>query len=367
MQVAVESAAFKASLKPELTLELGRLVRSMNCYYSNLIEGHHTHPVAIELALAGNYDQQPEERNLQLEARAHIEVQELIDREFAPEPVVSEMFLRWLHAEFCGRLPEELLVVTDPKTGKSTVVEPGAFREVDVVVGKHLAPSPSLLPELMDRFVRSYDIEHFTGTAKVLRAAAAHHRLLWVHPFLDGNGRVARLFSHAMLREVGVGSELWSISRGFARNVRAYKDRLEEADEMRQGDLDGRGNLSEQALANFCAFFLEVCLDQIRFMRSLLDPEQLLVRVMLWVDEEIASGRLPQGSRELLGRVILEGSIERGAASYITGYQERQARTVLKALLDRQCLVSDTERGPVRLAFATDILERWLPLLYPSS
>jgi hypothetical protein len=81
---------------PTLRASIGDLVRSMNCYYSNLIEGHDTHPISIDRALAGDYSKDPEQRNLQLEARAHIEVQRMIDHGEAPEPVVSRAFLQWV-------------------------------------------------------------------------------------------------------------------------------------------------------------------------------------------------------------------------------------------------------------------------------
>ena len=88
--------------------------------------------------------------------------------------------------------------------------------------------------------------------------------MLWVHPFLDGNGRVARLMSYAMLRQTLNTSGLWSIARGLARNEAAYKKHLQACDEPRRGDRDGRGSLSESALANFIEFFLTICIDQNR-------------------------------------------------------------------------------------------------------
>jgi Fic family protein len=60
----------------------------------------------------------------------------------------------------------------------------------------------------------------------IIAAAAAHHWLLWIHPFLDGNGRVARLMSHAMLLEALDTGGIWSIARGLARNVNSYKSHL---------------------------------------------------------------------------------------------------------------------------------------------
>ncbi len=52
----------------------------MNCYYSNLIEGHDTHPVDIERALKNDYSRDTHKRDLQYEAKAHVTVQEWIDQ-----------------------------------------------------------------------------------------------------------------------------------------------------------------------------------------------------------------------------------------------------------------------------------------------
>ncbi|MBO0614192.1 MAG: hypothetical protein RL122_2157 [Pseudomonadota bacterium] len=72
LELAMQAASFRSSLPKVIHAALADLVRSMNCYYSNLIEGHHTHPVDIERALHNDYSLNPEKRNLQLEAKAHI-------------------------------------------------------------------------------------------------------------------------------------------------------------------------------------------------------------------------------------------------------------------------------------------------------
>ena len=69
-----KAAGFRRSLPPSLLASLADLVRAMNCYYSNLIEGHDTHPVDIERALKNEYSQDARKRNLQFEAKAHISV-----------------------------------------------------------------------------------------------------------------------------------------------------------------------------------------------------------------------------------------------------------------------------------------------------
>ena len=79
MELAADAAGFRRSLPEGVLAALADLVRAMNCYYSNLIEGHDTHPVDIERALKNDYSADAEKRNLQLEAKAHITVQKWID------------------------------------------------------------------------------------------------------------------------------------------------------------------------------------------------------------------------------------------------------------------------------------------------
>src|SRR5580704_14102673 len=109
----IQKAAFlSGNLWPEIQTELGRLVRSMNCYYSNFIEGHNTHPRDIEQALHHQFSADKGQRNLQCEALAHIALQEKIDSgKDDPSWPASESYIRWLHREFCERLPHELRIV----------------------------------------------------------------------------------------------------------------------------------------------------------------------------------------------------------------------------------------------------------------
>ena len=362
--LVARASALSGRVNPALASGIGDLVRSMNCYYSNLIEGHHTFPIDIDRALADDYAHEPERRNLQQEARAHIEVQRLIDRGEAPSPVVSEEFILWIHREFCRRLPEELLWVENPETGERLRVVPGELRQRHVNVGRHVPPDPADIPAFLKHFAEAYSSPMLSRLRQLIGVAASHHRLLWIHPFLDGNGRVTRLFSHAWLRELGVGSGLWAVSRGLARQVDQYKRMLAIADEPRRGDLDGRGNLTQQGLTEFCAFFLKTCVDQVAFMESLLEPSELLRRVEIWCEEEMRAKRLPRGAWPLLKEAVITGEFSRGAAADLTGYEARQARTVLSALLEQGYLISDSPRAPVRLGFPATIIDRWFPRLY---
>lgn len=363
--LAREASELSGQLHPLVRLSVGELVRSMNCYYSNLIEGHNTHPRDIDRALSADYSADPQKRDLQLEARAHIEVQRMIDAHAYTVAPASRAFIEWTHREFCTRLPPSLLVAENPDTRERLEVIPGVLRTRPVAVGRHVPPSAEYIPAFLRRFEEAYDCNRLTKARQTIAVAAAHHRLLWIHPFLDGNGRVARLMSHAMLLDLGIGSALWSVSRGLARRSSDYKRLLMAADEPRRGDLDGRGALSHSALVEFCVFFLESCLDQVRYMRELLDPGELLRRMELYVRDEEEAGRLPRRSFPVLRETLLAGELDRRRVPGLVDASERTARRLISSLVKLRLLVADSHRAPLRLGFPVQVVDRWFPRLYP--
>lgn len=363
LELAQRSAGFRRSLPESLLLSLATLVRSMNCYYSNLIEGHDTHPVDIERALRGDYSKDAKKRDLQIEAKAHIVVQQWIDEGGLEAPAVTADSIREIHRRFCQELPEDLLWVENPTTHERLKVIPGEPRRSEVAVGDHVAISPLAVPRFLTRFEEVYS--RLGKTEIILAAAAAHHRLAWIHPFLDGNGRVARLMSHATLLEALDTGAVWSIARGLARDVTTYKRHLAACDQTRRNDLDGRGNLSEEALAEFTRFFLATCLDQVIFMEGLMQPDRLRTRILLWAEEEVRLDHLPPKSGAILEAVLYRGELPRGDVANIVGTGDRQARRLVSALLERGVLQSDSSRAPLRLAFPAALASRWMPGLFP--
>ena len=363
VELSAKSTGLKRSLPPPIVTALSDLVRAMNCYYSNLIEGHDTHPVDIERALNEDYSADPEKRDLQLEARAHIQVQQWIDAGGLSGRALTAGGVCETHERFCAHLPDDLLWVEYPDTGERVKVVPGEYRLRDVQVGRHVAISPGAVPNFMDRFETG-----FAGRGKVdaiMSSATAHHRLLWIHPFLDGNGRVARLMSYAVLHDAMETGGLWSIARGLARNVKAYKGHLAACDLKRRNDLDGRGNLSEEELAKFVFFFLQTCIDQVDFMESLMQPGRLRDRIRIWAEEEIRAGELPPKSTLVLEALLYRGEIERGELAELLNVTPRHARRVSSALLEKGVLTSAGMRAPLRLAFPAALAGRWMPGLFP--
>ncbi len=348
------------------------LLRTINTYHSNLIEGQVTRPRDIERALEGRLVSNPERRALQLEARAHVEVQRLVEQRLDAEPslrIVGAEFLVFLHREFYERMPEVWRKVRSADERHERTVVPGQLRDHEVDVGRHRPPSPSALPRLLERFSEAYDPTRFQGLDAVIAIAASHHRLLWIHPFLDGNGRVARLYTDAYLRRAGLGGHgLWTASRGLARSRARYLEALSAADAERWNDYDGRGAHSHAGLVAFCQFFLDTCLDQIRFMSSLLELDGLLARVEDYAGRRAAGGlgpKLPLEAAHLLRETLLRGEVPRGDAPRIAGTSERTARRILSALVRDKLLVSDTPKGPVRLGLPIHVVGFYFPQLFP--
>jgi Fic family protein len=362
--LSAKANTLTASINPIFTKSMAHLVKSMNCYYSNLIEGHNTHPRDIDRALNQDYESLPEKRNLQLEARAHIEVQELIHTLPKETSLVSTNFLIWLHKEFCSRLPGELLKIVNPITGTTVKVIPGELRKSGVQIGRHIPPTAEELPIYLKRFSEAYNPSNFSKIQQIIAVAASHHRLLWIHPFYDGNGRVARLFSDTFMKSIGVGNDLWSISRGLARTVQDYKKYLTAADMPRLGDLDG-GNLSQKGLTSFCSYFLKTCIDQVEFMDKLFDLKTFLFRLEQICEQYRLKGKLLPGSFPILRELYFVGEIERGKIPSITGYKERQSRSILTLLIKEKLVISDTPKGKIRLNFPLEIAGDLFPQLFP--
>lgn len=375
MKVYADAAELAGMVHPITRKEIARLLRHINSYYSNRIEGEHTTPADIERAVKKEYSKDEKKRRLQLLSVAHIEVQKRIDVRFDSGeeiPVCSSDFLCWIHKEFYMRVPESFLKVYYPDRKKYMTMVPGELRKRKVVVGNHTPPDWESLPDFLKRFEEVYASDSVYGHKKLIAAAASHHRLTWIHPFLDGNGRVSRLFTYAFLRKAGIDSHgLWTLSRGFARRAGDFKNMLAVADSSRQGDYDGRGNLSDKALMEFCTYFFEIAEDQISFMKEMLFLDGLYTRIINYANMRAGSAlpgekELRPEAKHVLTEVMMRGEIARGEVPRLIGFSDRTATYLIKQLLDEELVSSESHVAPLRFHIPAKVVGYYFPDLYPA-
>ncbi len=184
IDLVAKAARLSEAMHPITRAAVAELVRPMNSYYSNLIEGHDTHPIDIARALKQEYALDKKKKDLQLEAIAHIEVSAALANGRLPglaglDPS-SAQFLKGVHKAFYDHLPESFKTVTSEE-GEARTVVPGAWRTGEVKVGRHIAPAHGSVPAFIERFSAFYDRDAATNRSMVRRIialAAAHHRLV---------------------------------------------------------------------------------------------------------------------------------------------------------------------------------------------
>ena len=350
--------------------ELLELLRGMNSYYTNRIEGEHTRPAEIAQALRKNFSGDEALAKKQRLAIAHMDTEAALEARFSSateagmDALYSAEAVCTIHSELFGRLP-----AGDLFTNQGEPISPGSLRQRDVSVGRHVAPTHGSLPVFLARWAGFYGGVR-AGEASLLAALCAHHRLSWIHPFVDGNGRVARLHTHTTLHALGYTRGLWSPLRGFARSTSEYFARLDDADSPRKGDLDGRGNLSEQALLDWLTYALNLCVDQARFMQQLLRPTEFVQRIqacLLFEQSVRKSGVRVEALRPLHYLWLTGQGLSRGDFKSMMPLGERIATDTLSALVSRGLLVSDTPQGKVRCAVPHHALRFLFPALWPEA
>lgn len=369
------SAELAGQLSPLTLNTLEQHMQVINSYYSNLIEGNSIRPHDIRAAQRGDYSTDTAKRDLQHESVAHMEVQAWLQQQNPSiDTLFSPAFLLTIHEQFYQRIPESLWEIKDD-VGKTTdKVVPGQWRTRDVRVGVHIPPESNDIPELMESFCDTYNPKHFQGDRKLIAIMAAHHRFLWLHPFLDGNGRIGRLITDVALRAIGLDSYgVWCLSRGLARTSGQYKQLLASADAKRQGDYDGRGALTEKGLIHFCDYMLDAGIDQVTYISGLLQLTALRKRINAYVQARNDSRingypeSLKPVARLILYTAFIHGEIERSEVLELCAMPDRSARRLLSQLKSDGLLSETSSKSPLRWEIPEHAEAWYFPELAPTN
>ncbi|GIX93807.1 protein adenylyltransferase Fic [Caerostris darwini] len=97
----------------------------------------------------------------------------------------------------------DILQIHKRVLGHVDPISAGSLRESQVFVGEYVPPPASEVEFLMEQFVDWFKMENMTHLHPVKKAALAHYKFIHIHPFMDGNGRTARLLMNLVLMRAG--------------------------------------------------------------------------------------------------------------------------------------------------------------------
>lgn len=369
-------AALSANIPEPLRAPMIHLQRQVGAYFSNRIEGNSAAPADV---LRTQDDPAGGDVALDLlEIRSHIEAQISLSTDPIDATAISNRAsITRMHRELYREVPEKHLLINAETGGQPIPLVPGEIRTREVRVGHHIPPAAEKIRSYLTWFEAAYRLDRLHGPAPLLAAAAAHHRFLWLHPFVDGNGRTSRLFTDEYLKASGLkGYGLWSMNRGFGRDVDAYYGALKAADHVRKGDLDGRGELSDSGLLRFTEYFITTALDQVLFVSALLEPRTLNRRIDHYFQLRhqsafsTASGEalaiLRIDALQLYRRLLERGPMQCSEIQAELGLGEFTARNLLGQMACEGLIAMD-ESGKTSMRLPGHLIVTLFPDLFDSS
>ena len=177
---------------------------------------------------------------------------------------IDKFFLRELHT----------ITVKNPSADKEGAKNPGRFRTVNVTINKstHVPPDFTQVELLVDELL-AFINEQCLPKFDLLKIAIAHHRFMWIYPFENGNGRVVRLFTYAMLLKKGIfkrDERIINPTVVFCSNRNEYYHYLSQAD-----------SYTDEGLVAWSEYVLRGLKNEMEKIDKLLDYSYLLSTILL--------------------------------------------------------------------------------------
>lgn len=375
-ELVIASTRLESMVPPETAQALGESLRLLNSYHSNLIEGHKTYIPDIESAMTRKFSGNDDAKYAQELCAAHVNTERVIMSQVLEHPNVNvslPVFLAHIHRTFYSHLPEEHRFTHEGEGFTEHPVLPGTFRDRIVAVHRgetQLGPEPGKpLEDALEVFGKTYDPARVRGAEEAIIASATGHlKLAWIHPFRDGNGRVARLYTGFYLARCGINkSNLWSMSRGCSHEKRDYMDSLWASNPQPTGQDRKNLTFQSQNVAIFTDFYLENCLGQVKFMEKQLDLRSVSKRIESYVYERRqAQGDIRPEAAKLLRNVFTTGALPREQVygEVLNGLDKRTAQQLVSDLLKEGLVESKSSRAPLTIGLPRQVFMPYFPNLF---
>lgn len=323
----------RGTTPPAVFNELHGLFQFLASVISARIEGNHT---TLVDAMSGMRAAASETVGDQIHEIVNVtDAMDWVDRTAGARPI-TQSYVRELHQ----------LVVRDLVREGDT--HPGRYRRsgVSIAGSAHVPPPPFSLNADMDDFVEFIN-RPVPPQFQLIQTAIAHHRFVWIHPFGNGNGRVSRLLSYAMLGAHGfvspAGMRAVNPTSVFGVARSTYYDMLAGADD-----------LSERGVIVWCQFFLDGLLTDMERAHQLQDID--FVRSSLVepaLTRFVASGVVTARERDALSLAFRRGEVRAGDLRTVFPGSASVRSQAVRPLVQRKLLVPETVGGRIyHLAFA---------------
>lgn len=245
--------------------------------------------------------------------------------------------------------------LTPPLAGEGSRY-PGIFRPINVAIRKsnHIPPEAIRIPELFDELM-SFVNQPLDTQYHLLAIALSHHRMAWIHPFDNGNGRLVRMFTYALLIKQG-----FQVKSGRILNPTAIfcMDRNKYYEMLSLADSD-----EEDKVLAWCLYVLEGLRTEIEKIDNLLDLRFLVdVLLMPMLVYSLEREHITKREYQILSAVVKseEMCIKSADLEKILGEESPVQRSrILKKLKDRAMLIPLKENGRIyTIGFANNYLLR---------
>ncbi|WP_229689115.1 Fic family protein [Puia dinghuensis] len=317
----------EGSTHPHVFFQLKHIFHTLESIGSARIEGNNT-------TVAEYIETKLEDRTLVLPG-----IREIQNIEAALDFVDANIKDYPINRTFLSELHKMVVKDLEPPPAGEGDASPGEYRRHQVKINKsnHVPPEGILIPEYMDElteFINRPDSPKYD----LLKAAIAHHRFVWIHPFGNGNGRTVRLFTYAMLVKLGfnvdIGGRILNPTAIFCSDRNDYYKYLSQADKG-----------TNEGILEWCNYVLKGLKEEIEKIDRLLDYNFLKGNILLpAINYSLDRQQITGTEAKVLRRVTEKQLIQAGdVKSFYPGKADAEVSRQLRKLVDKKMLVPEKQ------------------------
>lgn len=242
---------------------------------------------------------------------------------------INKHFLRELH----------VLTVDGLDPNKEGARNPGLFRSDNVKITKsnHIPPDYTQVDAMMDELI-TFVNEDCSPKYDLLKVAIAHHRFVWIHPFENGNGRVVRLFTYAMLLKKNIffsKERIVNPTAVFCSDRQKYYDYLSMADEG-----------TDEGLIAWAEYMLAGLRIEIEKIDKLLDYDYLLNTILIpTINDASERGYINETEYKVLKVAVQKQIFQASDVADVLGKNGPEVSRIIRSLKDKNMLMPVQENA----------------------